>query len=179
MGQGSSKAEEEPRRRREAELAKFQASFGDGSFTVPQGEALSEVDITFGNTGKKPGKTSGVETQAELPTMFVAQLRVGDVHTNRALVGTIRKPRSQTCGIYFLLEDALGDLVRIGVYNAGFDAASAPAAFPAGQTLSIAAPFLDAGDGHAFVRVDDPDDIATPASTGPTDAAEWHEQGKP
>ena len=133
------------------------------------------------NSDVKPEKPTKEMPETVLP-IWVRQLTAGTCHRKRRLSGVVIKDAIFTGGIYFIMKDAIGDLVKVGVYNIP-SASPAVAAhrFPCGKCVTIVEPYLKTGmDGSAFVRVDDPvTDVLTDFHVLPgCDAAAWQLEGK-
>jgi tetratricopeptide (TPR) repeat protein len=114
--------------------------------------------------------------------IWARQLTAGASHRKRRLSGVVIEDAIFTGGIYFVMKDAIGDLVKVGVYNIP-NASPAVAAqlFQCGKCVTIIEPYLKFGmDGLAFVRVDNPaTDVLTDSHLLPgCDAAAWQLEGK-
>jgi tetratricopeptide (TPR) repeat protein len=106
----------------------------------------------------------------------IEQLSVGRTHGKCILVGRVLKHGIYSGGAYFVFEDTIGDLIKVGVYNACESGRHAAALFPVGRSLSIADPYMKCGaDGQPFVRVDNPDCVQD--FDFPKDAQGWHDMG--
>lgn len=132
------------------------------------------------NNDVKPKKPVG-KSETLLP-IWARQLMANVTHRNRRLTGVIIEDAIFTGGIYFVVKDAIGDLVKIGVYN--IPNASPDVAikcFPCGKCVTIVEPYLKIGvDGLTFVRVDDPStEVLTESShvMPGSDAEAWQLEG--
>jgi hypothetical protein len=103
--------------------------------------------------------SSALETHSPI---LVSNLKVGQTHRGRLLIGTI----SDIDGFWainsgsFLLEDFSGYVVEVAVYNTPKDSFSKT--FALGREVCIVEPFFKIrGDGSAGVRVDKPEEILT------------------
>ncbi len=111
--------------------------------------------VTY-NFDVKPTKLVG-KSESLLP-IWAMQLVAGASHLNRRLTGVVIEDAIFTGGIYFVIKDAIGDLVKIGVYNIpNASPGVAIKCFPRGKCVTIVEPYLKIGmDGLTFVRVDNP-----------------------
>ena len=128
----------------------------------------------------KPGST---EASGELSPIWARQLKDGTTHRGRQLSGVIIEPAIYTGGIYFVLKDAVGALVKVGVYgipDADLDVAAQ--LFKPGECVTVREPYFKVGmDGRAFIRVDDPSSDLHIDSTSilpGTDSVAWQHVGK-
>ena len=132
------------------------------------------------NSNAKPEKPTKVMPGTAL-SIWVRQLTAGTCHCEHRLSGVVIEDAIFTGGIYFVMKDAIGNLVKIGIYN--IQNASPIAAahrFPCGKCVTIVEPYLKTGnDGSAFVHVDDPGtDVLTDSHVLPgCDAAAWQLEG--
>ena len=114
--------------------------------------------------------------------IWARQLTAGASHRKRRLTGVVIEDAIFTGGIYFVMNDAIGDLIKVGVYNIpNASAAVARQFFQCGQSVTIMEPYLKVGmDGLAFVRVDNPTtNVLTDSHLLPgRDAAAWQLEGK-
>ena len=109
--------------------------------------------------------------------LCVSQLTVGRTHGKSALIGRIVRKGIYTGGSYFVLEDLVGDVVKVGVYN---DECNSPATarkmYPVGRSILVTDPYFKVGmDGSPFIRVDDPRCLQN--FDFPNDADTWHQLG--
>lgn len=120
------------------------------------GEHVLKLGFSFNSDDVKPKKPVG-KSETLLP-IWARQLMAGVTHRNRRLTGVIIEDAIFTGGIYFVIKDAIGDLVKIGVYNIpNASPVVAMQCFPCGKLVTIVEPYLKIGlDGLTFVRVDDP-----------------------
>ena len=129
------------------------------------------------NTDTKPLPATRISREQHRP-IWVSHLSVGATHVGRIISGRVTHGGIFTGGMYFVLEDALGELVKVGVY--GVDGASPHTSaelFPVGRFLSISEPYFKQGvDGLRFIRVDNPDEICDKKLL-PQDARAWHLEG--
>ena len=132
------------------------------------------------NSNVKPDKPTK-EMPGTALSIWVRHLTTGTCHRERWLSGVVIEDAIFTGGIYFVMKDAIGDLVKIGVYNIpNASPAAAAHRFPCGKCVTIVEPYLKTGiDGSAFVRVDDPaTDVLTDSHVLPgCDAAAWQLEG--
>jgi tetratricopeptide (TPR) repeat protein len=132
------------------------------------------------NSNVKPEKPTK-EMPGTALSIWVRHLTTGTCHRERWLSGVVIEDAIFTGGIYFVMKDAIGDLVKIGVYNIpNASPAAAAHRFPCGKCVTIVEPYLKTGiDGSAFVRVDDPaTDVLTDSHVLPgCDAAAWQLEG--
>jgi hypothetical protein len=104
---------------------------------------------------------AGATALADCAPLLVEHMSTGMTHRKCVLVGEVASAGIFTGGIYFLLEDPLGGMVKIGVYGIpGACARLAASAFCRGRRVAIVDPFFKVGaDGAAFVRVDEPSEV--------------------
>jgi hypothetical protein len=107
-------------------------------------------------------------------------MRLGKVHQGAVLHGKVVADAIYTGGVYFVVEDAAGDRVKVGVYNdARSRHATAARMFRTGQTVSIAEPYYKLGsEGQCFVRVNQPTCIKPDGRTPGPNADAWDQQAK-
>lgn len=119
-------------------------------------------------------------SENKLCSIWVTQLKLGKVHHGFELHGKVVADAIYTGGVYFVVEDAAGDLAKVGVYNdARSSHATAGSMFRRGQTVSIAEPYLKLGsEGQPFVRVNKPTSIKNGGSTHGADADAWDQEAK-
>lgn len=127
---------------------------------------------------KPEASTSQPRKWAQLQPMGISALRLFGVATGRVLVGKLIVPPMVTVGITTLLQDDLGEVIQLGLYNqlqggvTGHQAQElAEKQFCKGAKLQIAEPFLKIfKDGNQGIRVDSPHDIRleTPGKAGDT-----------
>lgn len=141
------------------------------------------------NTGRRPDmaekKTgnSTVPVQGNIPPIWVGQLTPGALHRERRLTGDVIKHgvSEKAGGMYFVIKDAFGNLVKVGVLNVpGASPAVAARLFRRGKCITIIEPYLKSdADGLAFVYVENPGtDLLTDSHSLPgRDAAAWELEG--
>lgn len=119
-------------------------------------------------------------SENKLCCILVTQMQLGKVHHGAVLHGKVVADAIYTGGVYFVVEDAAGDLVKVGVYNDTRSThATAARMFRTGQTVSIAEPYYKLGsEGQPFVRVNKPTSIKNDGSTPGPDADAWDQQAK-
>lgn len=94
------------------------------------------------------------ESEDKLCCILVTQMQLGKVHHGAVLHAKVVTEAIKTGGVYFVAEDAAGDLVKVGVCNdARSSHATAARMFRTGQTVSIAEPHDKQGsEGQPFVH---------------------------
>eukprot|EP00966_Prymnesium_polylepis_P033401 776587-Prymnesium_polylepis.2 len=114
-----------------------------------------------------------------LRPIWCRQMVIGTTHVGCLLSGKVIRAGIFTGGIYFLLEDTVGGLVKAGVYNiTNANLAIAVHLFPEGRTVAIAEPYLKVGsDGFPFIRIEQPDDLQLDACL-PNSPDAWQREGK-
>lgn len=134
------------------------------------------------NHDVKPAASATVTvTGADLAPIWVDQMKAGATHAGRQLSGTVIETAVYTGGIYFVLEDAVGNYIKVGVYNIpDASAATASHLFKSSTIVTILEPYFKVGvDYLAFVRVDDPvSDLRVDTSLPEDDSAAWQQEGK-
>jgi hypothetical protein len=86
-------------------------------------------------------------------------LSAGRAHGECVLAGHVFKAWIYAGAAHFVLQDAAGDLIQVGVYNACESGQHPATLFPVGRLVSIADPHVtcDEADGQPYIRVDNPD----------------------
>ena len=163
-------AHERARALKDYEQHKRMASLGASSPRAHQVNFTNMSDI-------KPSRD--VSQNKTLRPIWCSQMVTGTTHVGCLLSGTVIRAGIFTGGIYFLLEDAVGGLVKAGVYNIpNASPAVAMHSFPEGRTVAIAEPYLKVGsDGFPFIRIEQPDDLQLDACL-PNSPDAWQCEGK-
>ena len=118
---------------------------------------------------------------SDLAPIWVDQMKAGATHAGRQLSGKVIETAIYTGGIYFVLGDAVGKYIKVGVYNIP-DASPATALqlFKSSTIVTIREPYFKVGmDSFAFVRVDDPmSDLRVGMSLPEDNSTAWQQEGK-
>eukprot|EP00929_Paragymnodinium_shiwhaense_P051461 TRINITY_DN25895_c0_g1_i5.p1 TRINITY_DN25895_c0_g1~~TRINITY_DN25895_c0_g1_i5.p1 ORF type:complete len:624 (+),score=119.17 TRINITY_DN25895_c0_g1_i5:111-1982(+) len=119
-----------------------------------------------------PGST----TKALAP-MFARDLQVGTTHRGRLLEGTLVEDPIFSGSAAFIMEDLVGDLVEVAVYNIpGASWEVTEKVFPKGRRITIREPYYKIrGDGSLGIRIDNPQEIQD--ATTQINAEDLKEQG--
>mmetsp|Transcript_10527 Transcript_10527/g.25694 ORF Transcript_10527/g.25694 Transcript_10527/m.25694 type:complete len:1042 (-) Transcript_10527:150-3275(-) len=143
------------------------------------GETSREHEMVLSFTDNSNTKPKASAKIQDLKPILVSQLTPGTVHKGFILKGIILREGVCTGGFYFLMIDALGEVVKVGVYGYPFSQKLARSTFPVGRSIGIREPFFKFGaDGRAFVRVDCKEDIAECPSSPPLmDPTWWKDLG--
>ena len=163
-------AHERMRALKDYEQHKKMASLGASSPRAHQVNFTNMSDI-------KPSRD--VSQNETLHPIWCRQMVIGTTHVGCLLSGKVIRAGIFTGGIYFLLEDMVGGLVKAGVYNIpNANPAVAVHSFPEGRTVAIAEPYLKVGsDGFPFIRIEQPDDLQLDACL-PNSPDDWQHEGK-
>ena len=119
-------------------------------------------------------------TTNTLSPLWCCHLSPSTTHVGRRLTGKIIRGGVHTGGVYFVLEDAVGGVVKVGVYNIP-DAGPRVAAelFPEGFTVTVIEPYYKIGqDQLPFIRVDNPAELDMSLSLPGSDPLAWQREGK-
>jgi hypothetical protein len=127
----------------------------------------------------KPSVEAAAAT--DMGPVWVSHMKAGATHVGRQLSGEVIEDAIYTGGIYFVLKDAVGGLVKVGVYGLPeADSHAAARSFAPGTYVTVREPYLKVGmDGFSFIRVDEPtSDIRLEQTKPSCNSAMWQEMGK-
>mmetsp|Transcript_13818 Transcript_13818/g.20851 ORF Transcript_13818/g.20851 Transcript_13818/m.20851 type:complete len:1038 (+) Transcript_13818:37-3150(+) len=148
--------EKETDRQRDNEIV-FRSYFNHRNM-VAASNMMPSVMFTSSFRDTKPKRN--IRRTEHLKPILVPQLQIGATHIGHILRGVIVKEGVSTGGIYFVLCDVLGHVIKVGVYGYPVDQKLARSMFYIGRSIGIIEPYLKVPlDGCPFVRVDNKNDV--------------------